>query len=813
MPGFVEKIEKITLPTVGLAGIVPFPSIPFVCEVEKQRDINAIRMSEETGRLVFLSLSKGDDNKPYGHSNLYAIGAVCRIKQSMTTESGAMRIIIEPMCRAKVMKYEMRDDVTFATVLQKTITLSDPDDLSAQALCRELVRTFTSLLKFAPAQSHNAELAIKSITDVGFAADFAASQAIDSAEKRQEILEIFDPVKRAELATLLLMEEERILALQKEIKARVNQNLDRNQHEYYLREQIKEIHRELGDDSESEEYTSRILEAKLPDSVREKLLKEAARMEHNAYGSPENAVLRSYLDTCLSLPYGKSSKTKVSVAATRKILDNDHYGLEKVKERILEYVAVKQLSPELKSQIICLVGPPGVGKTSIASSIARSMKREFVRVSLGGIRDEADIRGHRKTYIGSMPGRITEALIKAGVNNPVILLDEIDKISQSGNGNPAAALLEVLDPEQNKCFRDHYTEIEFDLSDCIFIATANTLETVERPLIDRMEIIELKTYTRHEKLEIAKGHLLPKQLKRHGLNLKMMSLADSAILELCDYYTAESGVRNLERKIGELCRKVALKRVEGESKKIVLRSSDIKEYLGNRKMRPERISEYDELGVVNGLAYTEIGGDLLKLEANVLEGSGKIELTGSLGEVMKESAKIAISFVRSRAKELGIDPEFYKKCDIHIHAPEGAVPKDGPSAGIALATVIASALGGYYIRRDVAMTGEITLRGKVLPIGGLREKTLVAYSAGVKRVIIPTDNVCDLDDIDPIVRENIEFVPVSLADEVFELALIREPKQNDVKKTLKAEESHSSRIKVPAKRPTTTARLKSPTKE
>lgn len=598
-------------------------------------------------------------------------------------------------------------------------------------------------------------------------------QVLASPQKRQEVLECFDPIKRLEHTIVLMCEEAQILELEGDIRNRVNRNMDQNQREYYLREQLKEIHRELGDEDESEEYTAKIKKAALPEAVESKLLKEAERMAHNASGSPENAVLRSYLDTCLSLPWNKSTKQRISVAASRRVLDADHYGLEKVKKRILEYIAVRQLTPNIKSQIICLVGPPGVGKTSIAASIARSMKRKFVRVSLGGVRDEADIRGHRKTYIGSMPGRITEALIKAEVRDPVILLDEIDKISHTGNGDPEAALLEVLDPEQNVRFRDHYTELEFDLSECMFIATANTLDTVARPLIDRMEIIELKTYTRHEKLEIARKHLVPKQLSRHGLDKSMLSFSDAAILELCDYYTAEAGVRSLERRIGELCRKAALKRAEGESEKLTLKPQDIRELLGSRKVRPEKIAEQDEIGAVNGLAYTSVGGDLLKLEALVLEGTGKLELTGSLGDVMKESARIALSFIRSRANKLAIDPEFYKKCDIHIHVPEGAVPKDGPSAGVTLTTVLASALGGYPVRRDIAMTGEVTLRGNVLAIGGLKEKTLAAYNAGVKKVIIPADNIPDLEEIDPVVYDALEFVPVSHVDEVLALALVQ----------------------------------------
>ncbi len=806
MPNIIEKIEKITLPVIGLSGIVPFPSLPFAVEIEEQRDIDSYNAAMESGRTVYFALSKTGDKQPYGHATLYSVGAVALIKQSMTTDAGTVRVIVEPQCRAKIMRYDLRGSVTYATILQKKVSLTDQDDIRIKALKREAINAFRAVARYIPGHISGAELALKGMNDIGLCADFIASQAIDSQDKRQEVLEAFDPIKRMEHTLVLLYEEERILATEQRIKEQVSRNMDKSQHEYYLREQLREIHRELGDEDDTEAYLRRIKEAKLPEKAEEKLIKEAERMSHNASGSPENALIRTYLDTCLSLPWSSESKTRISVANSRRVLNADHYGLEKVKERILEYVAVKQLSPGLKSQIICLVGPPGVGKTSIASSIARSMKREFVRVSLGGVRDEADIRGHRKTYIGSMPGRITDALIRAGVKNPVILLDEIDKISHSANGDPASAILEVLDPEQNVAFRDHYTELEFDLSECMFIATANTLETVARPLIDRMEIIELKSYTRHEKLEIARAHLIPKQLKRHGLDKRMLSITDTAVLELCDYYTAEAGVRNLERRLGELCRKAALRRAQGDLTKLTVKAQDIKDHLGCRKVRPEKISEQDEIGVVNGLAYTELGGDLLKIEANVYEGSGKLELTGSLGDVMKESARIALSFIRSRAQELGIKEDFYKKKDIHIHVPEGAVPKDGPSAGITLATVLASALGLHEVHRDIAMTGEITLRGKVLAIGGLKEKTLAAYNAGVKRVIIPADNVGDLDDIDPIVREALEFIPVSHADEVLSQALIRGEYTQNIRECDKKRVRKSRNTGVTRKRTQPTAR-------
>ena len=506
-------------------------------------------------------------------------------------------------------------------------------------------------------------------------------------------------------------------------------------------------------------------------------------MARSPFGSAEAGVLRNYLDVCLDLPWNKATKDRADVAAAKKILDADHDGLEKVKERILEYLAVKQLNPELKNQIICLVGPPGTGKTSIAQSVARAMHRKYVRVSLGGVHDESDIRGHRKTYIASMPGRIINALTQAKVKNPLMLLDEIDKMTANTQGDPASALLEVLDPEQNKYFRDHFVELPFDLSDCVFICTANSLSGIPRPLIDRMEIIELSSYTRREKLAIAKNHLLPKQQKRHGLSGRSMRVSDDAIYEIIDFYTREAGVRNLEREIAALCRKTAMKLVENpERKRVAIAAKDIEKLLGVRKVTPDKISAKDEIGVVNGLAYTEVGGDMLRIEVAILEGTGKIELTGSLGDVMKESARAAISYIRSVAAELSIPYDFYKTKDIHIHVPEGAVPKDGPSAGITIMTALVSALTGRAVRRDVAMTGEITLRGNVLAIGGLREKTMAAYSRGIKKVIIPKDNVANLENIDPEARAALTFLPVEHASEVLLYALVERAAEGTSKK-------------------------------
>ena len=566
------------------------------------------------------------------------------------------------------------------------------------------------------------------------------------------------------------------MEIESKIRQRVNSRMNRNQREYYLREQIKVIQEELGEGaSDTEEFAARIREAKLPPEVAAKLNKENDKLAKIPYGAAEATVIANYLDTCLEIPWNTTTKDRVQFSAVQKVLDADHTGLEKVKERIVEYIAAKQFSPELRNQILCLVGPPGVGKTSIASSIAKAMNRKYVRLSLGGVRDEADIRGHRKTYIGAMPGRIINALTQAGVKNPLILLDEIDKLTRDTHGDPTSALLEVLDAEQNKSFRDHFVELPFDLSDCMFLATANSLESIPRPLLDRMEIIELGIYTKSEKIAIAKNHLIPKQFKRHGMTKKMLRITDDALTEIIDYYTREAGVRNLERKIATLCRKAGKIFLEKEIKALTINAADVKDYLGVRKLLPEQIEECDEVGTVNGLAYTELGGTLLRVEVAILEGTGKIETTGSLGDVMKESAQIAVSYVRSVAKEYGIPTDYYKTKDIHIHFPEGATPKDGPSAGVTMVTALISALTGRAVCRDVAMTGEISLRGKVLAIGGLKEKTMAAYTAGVRTVLIPHDNLRDLEEIDPTARQSMTFVPCKIAQDVLSVALVDAP--------------------------------------
>lgn len=772
MAHYIEKIENLSLPLVVLNGTVAFPSITHNFELTEKANIAAVEAACEINSFVFIVSRKEISDKPIDYSKLYKVGTVSKIKQSIKTAEGHLRVIAEGYSRATVEDYIDFADYRLAKVICKTLSLSDGTSLKAEALMREALSAVEKMTSFMSASSKEVISAIKGIKNPGALADFIASNIFVRHSDKQEILASFEPLKRLEKLIILIEEEAKLLQCESNIHKEVRARLNRNQKEYYLREQLRVIREELGESNESDEYFYRIKAAHLPQKVEEKLLKDAERASRLPFGSAELSVMRSYFDTCLDIPWTAHTKDRVDVSAAQKILDRDHDGLESVKERILEFLAVKELNPDIKNQIICLVGPPGVGKTSIAASIASAMKRKYVRVSLGGVRDEADIRGHRKTYVGAMPGRIINALIEAKVNNPLILLDEIDKLTSDAHGDPTSALLEVLDGEQNKTFRDHFVELPFDLSSCFFIATANTLDTIPRPLIDRMEIIELKIYTKREKMNIAKNHLIAKQTKRHGLTRRSFRIEDGALAEVIDYYTHEAGVRNLERTIASLCRKAAKKIVSGELKTVVITADNLSQYLGERKYIPEGISEENTVGEVNGLAYTELGGDMLKIEVSVLEGSGAIELTGSLGDVMKESAKIAISYVRSIAKDLNIPADFYKTRDVHIHAPEGAVPKDGPSAGVTMTTALVSALTGIPVRRDVAMTGEITLRGRVLPIGGLKEKTMAAYNAGVKTVLIPHGNLKDLKEIDPLAREGLEFIPCKTLDDVLSAALL-----------------------------------------
>lgn len=773
MARFIEKVEKLTLPVIPLRGMVAFPSVPMNFELERDISKAACEAALATDMYVFLVAQKELRCEEPKRGDLYTVGCVAKIKQTLKKPDGNIRVVAEGMCRGHISELYTEGGYLMADIISKTMTgESSVNDIKAEALIRELIDSMEEMLQFLPPVSDEFQLAVRSLTNPGLLADFLASSLFVRYEDKQQVLEVTDPTRRVEKTVVIMENEIQLLETEMEIHNKVKEQIDENQRDYYLREQLKVIQNELEEDDE-DDYYGRIQKAKLPKEVEEKLMKELSRLQKSSFGSPEASVLRNYLDICLDIPWNKRTNDRVDIEAARKILDADHDGLQKVKERLLEYLAVKQLNPELRHQILCLVGPPGVGKTSLAASIAHAMKRKYVRVSLGGVRDESDIRGHRKTYVASMPGRIVTALTQCGSMNPLMLLDEVDKMCADAHGDPASALLEVLDAEQNKSFRDHFIEMPVDLSECFFIATANTLDTIPRPLIDRMEIIELNTYTPSEKLSIAKNHLLTKQLKRHGLNKRMLKVSDDAIAELIQGYTRESGVRNLEREIGALCRKAAKKIVEEELKSVSITADNLKDFLGGRKFIDDGISGKAEVGVTNGLAYTEVGGDLLKVEALPMPGSGKIELTGTLGDVMKESAHIAVSYIRSHAKELGIAEDFYKTKDIHIHVPEGAVPKDGPSAGVTLTTSLVSALSGVPVRGDIAMTGEITLTGRVIPIGGLREKSTAAYTSGIRHILIPQANLKDLEEIDPVVRNEMTFTPVSRVDEVLDIALVK----------------------------------------
>lgn len=774
MPRYIEKVESLTLPVIPLRGVVAFPSIPVNFELEREISKKACQAALASNMLVFLLTQKDTAVDEPSDNDFYKTGCVAQIKQTLTkNQDGNIRVIAEGYCRAEVVKLKRDKGYITADVLSKTLTAETGVlDIRSEALINESLSTLEEVLQFHPTISGDYMTTASSISNPGLLADFIASSVFVRYQDKAAVLEMFDPLKRLEKTIVLMESEMKLLRTEMDIQRKVKEAIDENQRDYYLREQLKAIESELGIDEDADELQKKMAKMTLPEEVREKLEKEIGKLAKAPTGSPEAAVIRNYIETCLDIPWNKKTHDRVDIEAAKKILDADHDGLTKIKERILEYLAVKQLNPELKNQILCFVGPPGVGKTSLGASIARAMKRKYVRVSLGGIRDESDIRGHRKTYIGSMPGRIITSLTQCGSLNPVMLLDEVDKMCSDVHGDPASALLEVLDGEQNKAFRDHFIELPVDLSDCLFIATANTLDTIPRPLLDRMEVIELHTYTPSEKLAIAKHHLFPKQLKRHGLNRRMLKLTDDAINEIISGYTRESGVRNLEREIGAICRKCAKTIVEDGVKTVSVDKGDIERLLGPKKFIDDALLSSDLVGVTNGLAYTEVGGDMLKVEVLAVEGSGKIELTGTLGDVMKESAHIAVTYTRAHADEYGIDKNFYKTKDIHIHVPEGAVPKDGPSAGVTMTTSLISALSGLRVRHDIAMTGEITLTGRVLAIGGLREKSTAAYTMGIRTLLIPKENMRDIAELDEVVRNEVTFIPCETLDDVLKNALV-----------------------------------------
>ena len=767
-------MEAITrnIPVLALRGLTAFPGQTLSFDVERDISIFSLDNAMENDRRLLAVTQKDLSTAEPGQDDLYAIGTVCHVLQIIKTSDTTVRVIVEGESRARLLRLWQKKPFLQAQA-ELLPELLSRHTARSEALVRRTYVLFGEYRELANGLSEDFAAAVLDCDDTGRLADLIAQNITLRHQDRQRVLEELQPDKRLRIVNDILTHEVDVISLESEMEQKVRRRVAQVQKDMILREQVKVLQHELGDDGdeEIEEYTARIEAARLPEEVHKKLTKEVERLAKQPFGSAEASVIRNYLDVCLELPWNKSTRERADVVQARRILDRDHYGLDKVKERILEFIAVRQLNPDAKGKILCLVGPPGVGKTSVAMSVAKAMNRKCARLSLGGVRDEADIRGHRKTYIGAMPGRIIEALNRAGTMNPLLVLDEIDKLGSDMRGDPAAALLEVLDSEQNGAFRDHFIELPVDLSRVMFITTANTTSTIPRPLLDRMEVIELGSYTDEEKLHIAREHLLPKQLKENGIRRGQLHLGDEALRAIITDYTKESGVRTLERQLGKLCRRAAMRLVQTDIKRIDVTPKDLKELLDTPPYAEERGRKTDLIGVVNGLAWTEVGGELLEVEAGVMDGTGKLELTGNLGQVMQESVKAAYTCLRSRAKELGIAPDFYKTKDIHVHFPEGAVPKDGPSAGIAIATAMLSALTGRAVRHDVAMTGEVTLRGRVLPIGGLREKTMAAKRSGIRTVIIPKENHKDLADIDPAVREALRFVTAETVDAVFAHAL------------------------------------------
>ena len=769
-----ETIYAGTMPILALRGLVVFPEQTVHFDVGRKKSVLALEAAMKADQMLLLIPQKDLTVDDPTMADLYAMGTVAKVKQVLKSQGDNLRVLVTGLRRAKITEMQQSEPY-LSGIVESVPEHPAAHTTRSQALRREanmMYGLYNEMLEH-PAQS--VQLKLLGCEEDGLMADTIAQTSGMDFQDKVKLLMQLNPTRRLEMCITMLRREAELLKLEAQIQEKTRASIDKNQRDYYLREQMKTIREELGegdDDSEIDTYIQKIKELSLSEDAEKKLLKDVDRLKKQPFGSSEGAVLRGYLDTVLELPWNKSTKERIDVSAARKILEHDHFGMEKVKQRILEILAVRQLAPEMPPQILCLVGPPGVGKTSISYSIAKSLNRNMARISLGGVHDEAEIRGHRKTYVGAMPGRIMNAMIQAGSSNPVLLLDEIDKLGKDHRGDPSAALLEVLDGEQNGTYRDHYLEIPYDLSKVMFITTANTLDTVPRPLMDRMEVIELSSYTDEEKLMIAKNHLIPKQLKKHGMKKTQLRISDDAIRETIECYTRESGVRNLERCFGEICRKAAVQILEQEEpKRITVTGNNLETFLGIRKFLPDRLPCQDAVGLVTGLAWTSVGGETLEVEVNVMDGSGKLELTGNLGDVMKESAHAAMSYIRANCEKLGIASDFYKTKDIHVHFPEGAVPKDGPSAGVTMCTAIVSALTGRTVRREVAMTGEISLRGRVMRIGGLKEKTMAALRHGIRTVIIPQENERDLEEIDQTVRRQLNFVVASTVDTVLDTAL------------------------------------------
>mgnify|MGYP000545911302 FL=1 len=781
----------LELPIIPLRGIVVFPKMVLHFDVGRKKSIKALQKAMDDDQKVFLVCQKDASVDEPNIDDMYDVGVICTIRQMMRIPgSENMRVVVEGDERATLYSFTSVKPyigglVEIAGDNNSNLEISDDEDKAYQRIIKREFERYASLM---PKISNEVIAKVISIKDSGELADFVCSNTFLDYYEKQDVLSALDPSERICQLVVYLKKENNALEIESEIQEKVQNEIDKSQREYYLREEMKVISEALGESDnpleEAEEYKSKVSALKCSDDIKEKLLKECDKLAKMPSGSHEGTVERNYLDKCLEIPFGKYTKDSINLEKSRKILDKEHYGLDKVKERIVDSLAVYKRNPEFNGQILCLAGPPGVGKTSIVKSLAKSMGRKYVRIALGGIHDEAEIRGHRKTYIGSMPGRIVEAVIKSGVMNPIILLDEIDKVGNDFKGDPSSALLEALDPEQNNSFADHYIEFPLDLSRVLFITTANDVSAIAGPLYDRMEVIELNSYTALEKFYIAKKHLVKKEMIKHSLTSREFKISDDAINILIENYTREAGVRTLEKQIATLCRKATVS-LESGAKSFKVTGKNIEEYLGKKKFSDDLVSKEDQVGTVNGLAWTSVGGTMLPIEVSVLNGTGKIELTGNLGDVMKESAKTAVSYIRSKASEYGIDEDFYKNKDIHIHAPEAAVPKDGPSAGLAITTAIVSELTGIAIKSNVAMTGEISLKGKALAIGGLKEKSMAAYKAGCDTVIIPQDNKKDLDEISDEVKQVIDFISVKNFDEVLPIALVSRPiKKKEVKENL-----------------------------
>lgn len=775
------KEEELVLPLLPLRGLLVFPTMVLHLDVGREKSVEALEKAMVGDHHILLATQKDAQVEEPEQHEIYEIGTVSKIRQMLKLPNGTVRVLVEGVYRGKILSFT-EEDSFYEVEVEKIEDVGEADQ-HTEALMRTVLDQFEQYLRLSKKVSSETFASVSDIEDPGKLGDMIASHLPLKMSEKQAILELVHVEERLERILSYLHNESEVLELEKKISTRVKKQMEKAQKEYYLREQMKAIQKELGEKEgragEVEELRKKLAQLAAPDSVKEKIERELDRLEKIPNTSAEGGVVRTYIDWLLDIPWEKETEDDLSIQKAEKVLNEDHYGLEKAKERILEYLAVQQMVKKLRGPILCLVGPPGVGKTSLAKSIARALNRKFVRISLGGVRDEAEIRGHRRTYVGAMPGRIIQGMKTAGTSNPVFLLDEIDKMANDFRGDPASALLEVLDPNQNNTFSDHYVEIPYDLSKVMFVTTANSMYSIPRPLLDRMEVLYIAGYTELEKEKIAKTYLVPKQMEEHGLSKENLLIQSNAIVKVIRNYTREAGVRNLERTIGTLCRKAARQLVgTKEKKKVVVTARNLPKYLGAEKFRYGKVEETDQVGLATGLAWTELGGDTLSIEVTLLPGKGRLTLTGKLGDVMKESAQAAFTYIRSRAEELGIDPTFHEKKDVHIHVPEGAIPKDGPSAGITMATAMVSALTDTPVSREVAMTGEITLRGRVLPIGGLKEKSLAAHRAGIKHVLLPKENEKDLEEIPKSIRSEMTFTPVEHIDEVLQIALVRKPNEN-----------------------------------